>query len=383
MSESPGGRPKHGGNRRETARRYGYQLQDLLDFSANVNPYGPPPAVYEAINEALPEIDRYPDNDDSLKERLAAYYEIRPENILLGNGAADLIYYLADRLRPTRALIPVPSFSEYEWATMASGGVVVRLPLERDFGLNTASLREQLPHADLVWLGNPNNPNGSLTSKSVLLSLVTKAPGTTFLIDEAFMDFVPQARDFSLLKEASIRPGLLVLRSLTKFFSLAGLRVGFLVGEKKIIEALEKAKAPWSLNCLALAGAAAALKDLKFAPRSRRLIANERRLLDQALVRTGHLTPFPSETNFMLVRIDSPDWDSVTLTKALAEKRILIRDASSFRGLDRRFIRLAVRQEAENLRLIQVLRDTMASRGPSDAQRVCQPEGYEKRPDVR
>lgn len=345
----------HGGNRRETAERHGYPVRELLDFSASINPCGPPAGVLAAIDEARADIGHYPDDHDSLKTKLASHHGVAPENILLGNGTTELIYYLADRLRPKKLLVTAPSFAEYEWAVLAAGGVVLRSRLQHGFSLDEQDFLNKSAESEMVCLGNPNNPTGSLISRDFLHFLLNRPASPQLIIDEAFMDFVADGDTYSMLQEAARRPGLLVLRSLTKFFSMPGLRIGFLVGEKKAIRELERRKNPWSLNCFALAAAAAALDDQDFAGRTQGLVAAQRERLFQRLRVLPALRPFPSAANFILVRIDDPAWDAAKLLEALGRQRILIRDASSFAGLDDRFVRVAVRSETDNERLVEAL----------------------------
>ncbi len=347
--------PPHGGDVYHLARTLGLELADLLDFSANINPLGFPPGIPEAVQEALKAIVHYPDRRClDLRRELAAYHGLSPEQILVGNGSTELIYLAARVLAPRQALIVAPAFSEYEHALEAA-----RVPVT--FKLTSAAqnftLTEPLEPqgADLVFLAHPASPSGVLVAPEVLLETAAalEAAGACLLLDEAFIDFAEEA---SLKTQLARFPNLLILRSFTKFFGIPGVRLGCLLAAPSLIERLAAIQEPWSVSSLAQAVGRACLRDRDYMARSRALVSREREHLLAGLAALPGLEPFPSAVNYLLVKITRPEWTAASLQKALLAQRIVIRDASNFRGLDERFFRLAVRRREENKRLLEALK---------------------------
>jgi len=346
--------PPHGGDVYHLARTLGFELRELLDFSANINPLGFPPGIHEAIRQALPEIVHYPDRRClELRRELAAYHRLTPEAILVGNGSTELIYLVARALQPRKALIVAPAFSEYQHALEAARvPVAVQITAEADNFTLTEPLNPQ--GADLVFLANPASPSGVLMTPEVLLESAARldAAGAHLLLDEAFIDFVEEA---SLKTELARFPRLLLLRSFTKFFAIPGMRLGCLLGAPEIISLLAELQEPWSVNTLAQAVGLACLRDLDYMARSRAFVQQEREYLLQKLNSLPGLQTFLSAVNYLLVKITRPGWTAAALRQAMLAKKIVIRDASNFLGLDERFIRLAVRGREDNRQLLQAL----------------------------
>ncbi|MEW6189053.1 MAG: threonine-phosphate decarboxylase CobD [Actinomycetota bacterium] len=356
----------HGGNRLEVAWAHGHPLDQLIDFSANINPFGPPPSVFESIRENLSEVAHYPDHESrGLKKALAEYLSVKPSSIILGNGSVELIYLLTSYFRPRFALIPAPTFCEYELAIKAVGGGVIhiRLKKEEGFTIPTEEILEALPRVQMVFLCNPNNPTGNLLAGEDLLKILERADElkVVLILDEAYMDFVEKRERFSLNREAEKRDNIFVLGSLTKFFALAGLRVGYAIANPKYVEELNSIKNPWNINCFAQVAGVSALRDIEFMRQSRIKIRENRHHLFMALSDMKGLKPYPSQANFILVEIEHRDWDSKRLQNELARRCLLIRDCESFRGLSRGFIRLAIRTREENEKLIDALKEILSS----------------------
>lgn len=354
----------HGGNLAEMKEKYG-GVTKLIDFSANINPFGPPAGVYEAIFANLSRVVHYPDlGYKELKQALSSYLGVEPENILLGNGSVELIYLLVNYSRPQRALAGAPTFCEYELAVKAGGGEVTYFELkkEQNFSFPLRGVIDALPNVQMLFVGNPNNPTGNLIPRQELLKIidVARSLGVIVIIDEAFIDFVERRSNFSLVQEASQRDNLIVLGSLTKFFSLAGLRLGYAVANRCLVKKLDLSKYPWNVNCFAQVAGIAALRDKSFISESKRAIKESRQHLFEALSRTGFLKPYPSEANFILIEIEHPGCSSIWLKEELLKQGFLIRDGSSFRGLNDRFFRLAVRSKLENEQLVQALREILS-----------------------
>ncbi len=354
ISALPENPPPHGGDVYHLARTLGLDLSELLDFSANINPLGFPPGMVAAVQQALGEIVHYPDRRcQGLKEDLAAYHHLRPEEILVGNGSTELIYLAARALRPKKALIVAPAFSEYEHALNVAGAPV-------DFQVTTEAQNFTLDRppdprgADLVFLANPASPSGALLPPDLLLELATRldAAGIFLLLDEAFVDFVEEA---SLKTRLAQFPRVLILRSFTKFFAIPGMRLGYLLAAPQLINRLAAVQEPWSVNTLAQAMGRACLRDVDYMARSRGLVSREREYFLEGLKSLPWLQPFASAVNYLLVKITRPDFTAAGLRQALFSRKIVIRDASNFRGLDTRFFRVAVRAREENQRLLDAL----------------------------
>lgn len=350
----------HGGNVEAIARQYGLREEKIIDFSANINPLGPPSKVIKALKEHLSKIARYPDPETiKLREELSKYLKINPENIIVGNGAVEVIYLICRTLRPRKALIVVPAFSEYESALGSVGCRIKFFPLKPkdEFRLNIKELLKNIENIDLLFLCNPNNPTGELINKADLLKIieVARKRGVFVVVDEVFMDFVESAEAETLIYETVEKDNLFIIRSLTKFFALPGIRIGYGIGNKRLLEKLKIHKEYWSVNVLAQIAGIAALKDKEYIKKTKKLIPKERKFLYHRLSKINGLRPYPSVANFILCRLSTNRVNSAIIRKKLLQKNILIRDCSSFRSLNNSYIRIAIRTHQENLQLINFL----------------------------
>lgn len=356
----------HGGNIEATVREFALSRSEIIDFSANINPLGYPPQLPEIIKSNIDRILHYPDSKAiTLREKLAERFSLDPQTILVGNGSTELIYLLPRALNPKSAGLITPAYSDYERALKQAGSAItfIHTKEEDDFALNTLELALE---TEMVFLGNPNNPTGCLLEKDFLLEVIRNNPKALFVIDEAFIDFLPRPQEYSLMKEAVELPNLVVLRSMTKFFALPGLRLGYLVSSPQIVESLERYKEPWTINILAQAAGEHIIFDDEYIRQSRDFISTEKEFLYQELAQIRPFYPFKPSANFILIlmadcglqnkksAIRNPQ--SAILRKALIKEGFLIRDCSNFRGLDGRFFRLAVRTREENTGIISALR---------------------------
>jgi threonine-phosphate decarboxylase len=352
--------PPHGGDVSQLARTLGLNLADLLDFSANINPLGFPPGLAAAVREAMAEIVHYPDlRCLQLREDLAAYHRLSPEQILVGNGSTELIYLAVRALRPNRGLIVTPAFSEYEHALK-----VARVPVEfhpTDAAHNFTLHEIPEPQVDdLVFLAHPASPSGALLAPELILAAAARveAAGAYLLLDEAFVDFVEEA---SCKIHLGRFPRLMILRSFTKFFGIPGMRLGFLLGGPELLARLAEAQEPWSVSTMAQCMGRACLADLDYMEQTRTLIKGEREFLRQRLAELPGLMTFPSAVNYLLVQLTRPGARAAHLQRQMLAHRVVIRDASNFRGLDERFFRVAVRSREENERLLAALKACLES----------------------
>jgi threonine-phosphate decarboxylase len=348
------GTPPHGGDVYHLARSLGIPLSELLDFSANINPLGYPPGLPGALVAALAEVVHYPDRRClDLRGKLAAYHHLSPEEILVGNGSTELIYLLARVLHPRQALIVAPAFSEYE-AALRVAQVPVEFHLTPEAHCFTLDQPFNPRGADLVFLANPASPSGVLLAPELLLAVAAAldAAGAYLVLDEAFVDFVEEA---SLKNRLARFPRLLILRSFTKFFGIPGIRLGYLLAAPELIGRLAAVQEPWSVSTLAQAAGRACLADLDYMARTRALVRQEREYLYNRLAGLPGLKPFPAAVNYLLVKLTGPGASAARLRQELLAHKVVIRDASNFRGLDARFFRLAVRRREENDRLLTAL----------------------------
>jgi len=345
----------HGGD----SFRYG----DVVDFSSNVNPFGPSRKAVAALRAAAGDIRDYPDPDSvELKEGMAAYLGVAPESVTVGNGSTEVIKNFCEVfIRPgDRVLLPVPTFSEYRVYLDLYGAEVAVLPLGRDFSLPVEEIKEGMEGARAVFLCSPNNPTGRLIPEGDLEDILETAErqGVLVFLDEAYIEFT-EGR--SLCRRAAASPNLFVLRSLTKFFSLAGLRVGFGVACPELIEYVEKVRIPWNVNRLAAAAALASLEDRKFIEEARAKVRKERAFLGKGL--SALFQVVPSDAHFFLTSLEGRGITAPELREALLERGILIRDCSSFEGLGGDYFRVSIRKRGENRLLLGALRDVVEGRG--------------------
>jgi threonine-phosphate decarboxylase len=347
--------PPHGGDVYQLARTLGVAVQDLLDFSASINPLGYPPGLDQAVLGALQEIIHYPDRRClELRRDLAAYHGLEPEQILVGNGSTEFIYLLARALEPRQGLIVAPAFSEYE-AALRVARIPAAFHLTGEADNFTLGGPLDPRGADLVFLANPASPSGALLPPARLLEVVAAldGAGVYVLLDEAFVDFVEEA---SLKVQLSRFPRLLILRSFTKFFGIPGVRLGYLLAAPELTRRLAAVQEPWSVGTIAQAVGRACLADKEFMAQTRIVVREERQRLFNDLAALEGLKPFPGAVNYLLVKILRPGWTAAHLRQDLLRHRVIIRDASNFRGLDERFFRVAVRRREENDRLLEALK---------------------------
>ena len=349
----------HGGRVYEAARHWGIEPHQVLDFSANINPLGPPLAVLSAIEDALTPFSLrvYPDAHNFVRA-IADKHRLMPDEIVVGSGAASLIFAVIHALSPKRVLILEPAFVEYSRASAAVNAQITTALLteERGFTPDFESLLRAVKerHFDLVILNSPHNPTGASYPRNELLSLINAAEGhnTSVLLDEAFIDYAPQA---SLVSLAATKPHLIVLRSLTKFYAVPGLRIGYAVCAAKSAGRVREQIDPWSVSTVALEAGRVALDEVEFDVESRRANAVAREEFAGALRSIG-LEVLPSAANFLLGKLPHGG-SGGDLQGWLESKRILIRRCDLFHGLGEAFIRLAVRSSSDNVRLVCLIEE--------------------------
>ena len=341
-------------------RRLGLHPEELLVFSSNINPYGPPPAVAAALQAAAtPEmISRYPDRLSlELRDLLAEFHALAPENILVGNGTADILWLIGLlHLQQQRVVIIGPTFGEYanvaqlmraEIITVCHPGWMQRgdtfIPGPTTLDDTARALTTARPH--VVFLCNPNNPTGQALDEAALEQLYAAAPAALWVMDEAYAEFMAAPVGTAAWSE---RGNWLVLRSMTKDFALGGLRLGYVVGAPPLIAALQDAQSPWNVNAFAQLAGAICLHNLAWRNETLAQLRQHSRQLRTALADVG-FAPLPTTLNFFLLPVNNPP----TLRQALLAQRIVVRDCTSF-GLPH-YIRIAVQQPPQNQQLVEVL----------------------------
>ena len=360
----------HGGNLRQLAQSVGLAAGDILDFSANINPLGPPEHLRQLISRTVQDLVHYPDPDCiALLKSASAFYGVAEAEIIAGNGSTEILYLLPRAFSATRAVVPVPAYADYARASELSGLVVEKFPLrEQDhFRLDLDALEKRLQGNELVFLGQPNNPTGMYADADSLRNLAKNNAKSIFIVDEAFADFIEGMDRLTRLRPAN----LIVLLSLTKFFAIPGIRLGLAVADRDIIARLRALTPPWSVNTFAQAIGEAALADRQYTEKTRTYVQAARRQLSESLQSLEGLTVFPGQANFLLVRIDRHDTDAPALARRLLNQGIAVRVCENFDGLDSRFFRIAVRTDRENERLLSALSDVFgAARKPAKQRRT-------------
>ena len=344
----------HGGDWMGYRQRFG---RDALDFSANVSPLGLPEGVARAIREALPQADRYPDPlCRTLRAALSRAEGVPMEQILCGNGAADLIFRLAWAVKPKKALVTAPTFAEYAAALDTVGCEVKRFTLreENDFAPTDALVSAVDESIDLVFLCQPNNPTGQLAEPALVEKLLRRCGecGAVLAVDECFLDFLPDAGQWTakpLLKSGN----LLILKAFTKLYGMAGVRLGYcLCGDEKLLEKMQAAGQPWGVSSLAQAAGTAALGETAYVKRVRALIAQQRPVLADGLRALG-LRVIEGRANYLLFAAPAG------LNEKLRPLGTQVRSCANYPGLGPGWYRTAVRTAPENARLLEIMKEVL------------------------
>jgi threonine-phosphate decarboxylase len=355
--------PVHGGDVEAVAREYGVPVDELLDFSVSINPFGPPRSVMERLQRDAADpvaLARYPDPTYAeFRSALATHFNVPLACIAIANGSAALFGAVIRAIQPRTCLLPVPAFGEQQRALAAAGCRIEPFPL-RDadgFRLDTRALCRAIADCrpSMCVLTNPHNPSGALATVAELLAVVRVAGEcqVQLLIDEAFIDFAPSE---TLAAEATSSAHLVVLRSLTKFYGMPALRVGLAVSTPEMAARIGAQLPAWPVTTLAAGAAVAAVGDDDYARRTLRAVAEDRQHLREVL-RRRDVDSYESAANFLLLHLPAQGPNSTELRAQLIRHyRIVVRDCYSFDGMDDgRFIRVAVRTRAENDRLVEAL----------------------------
>jgi threonine-phosphate decarboxylase len=349
--------PLHGGQLYQIAERFGVPASDLLDFSANINPEGPPAAVFSTLRESLDDpsvLTHYPEiGESALRSAIATHTGVNSENIAVANGFVPLLD-AALRVLPIRScLLPVPAFVEYRRTLTRADVEVIPQVLTPESGF-LYDVHDMVSGShDAILFANPQNPSGVLCDLDVLLELVarTAEKNVYILLDEAFIDYCPEE---SLTREIDRFPNLIVFRSVTKFFGMAGLRVAYAVASTELSRRFQEAIAPWSVTTLASIAAGVAVRDEAYAKRAIAL-NRERRNQLQTTIEKLDVHVYPSAANFLLLRLPASIDGQELWERLIREHHIVLRNCVNYESLPDRHLRSAVRTHAENERLIDAL----------------------------
>lgn len=342
----------HGGNI--------YQYENCLDFSANCNPLGTPESVKKAAAESLERISEYPRvGCGPLRKAIGEYEGIDGENILCGNGAAEVIFSLCRAVKPQNALVPAPTFAEYEQALRSVDCRVEYgyLKEEEGFCLKDSFLEmihdylEIHDHLDMIFLCNPNNPTGVLTEREILLKIleICVQKNILLVVDECFLDFVREPERYTLKSQLALHKNLFILKAFTKRYAMAGIRLGYgMCADRELLERMETVTQPWNVSTVAQEAGIAALKEQEYVERGRQLIFRESEKLKRQMEALG-LKVFPSQANYLFFKGPTGLFDDCV------REGILIRSCSNYPGLGEGYYRIAVKRPEENTRLIMTL----------------------------
>ena len=342
----------HGGDIRGAAEKSGRNEAEFLDFSANINPLGMPPGVREAIIESLDRSLNYPDPfcrrlRAALSEKLG-----QPEDyILCGNGGAELFFAVVMAVRPKKALVTAPAFSEYERALGTVGAEVqyYRLKEEQDFRIQEDILEQITEDTDMIFLCNPNNPTGQTTEKELLIRVMNRCNkcGTILVLDECFIEFLEEPERYECREYLTQYPNVVIIKAFTKIFCMPGVRLGYALCENAALRKRMRAMLqPWNVSVTAQEAGVAALVDCEaYLKRTREYIKKEKFWMTERMRKLG-LNVWGSEANYIFFK------GKAGLYEKALKSGLLIRDCSNYEGLTEGHYRIAIRSEEENERLI-------------------------------
>lgn len=359
----------HGGNIYKIFREK--NIDKILDYSSNINPYGVPENLKKEIFEKLFVLERYPDPDYiELREKIAEKNNLNIENIIVGNGATEIIFLFMKILSPKKVLIVSPTFGEYERAikasTLANDSLEINyfeLKETENFVLNVKNLETELENNyDLLILCNPNNPTGQFLKLKKLEEIlkICEQKNTKLFIDEAFVEFVEDWENESIINSKENKENLFVIRAFTKFFAIPGLRLGYgICFNNNLLKKMLEKKEPWSVNNIADLAGKTVLDDENYIQKTKEWIKDQKKYMYENLNKIEGLRAYKTEVNFILLKIEDnllkKGLDVKNLRKKMLEKGILIRDASNFIYLDKHYFRLAIKDKLNNEKVIETL----------------------------
>ena len=351
----------HGGDIYTASKEYGILRSSILDYSANINPLGISQSLRSTLEASIDSLINYPDPEcRDLRYEIGKYLNVPMESIITGNGASEVIFLLLEVLKPRRVIIPSPAFCEYEKAAAACGADIEYFELmEKDeYVLDMDRFLPAISMGcDAIILCNPNNPTSGLISKEDLIRLVRHAAdrSVNVILDEAFIELTVGGNNNSIVEALRENANLFIIRAFTKVFAVPGLRLGYVLGDSRTIHEMWNKKLPWSVNGFACEFGKFLSISMEYLIETSVWLERELEWFYDKLSSFSSLKPYRPYTNFVLLKILDKDLRVGELKNKMAEKGILIRDASNFKFLDDRFFRIAVKDRESNTRFLKVL----------------------------
>lgn len=352
----------HGSDLEKIEAIYHIPRNEITSFAANVNPIGISPKLRSTLAEHIDDITGYPEREyTSLRKSIADYVDADFKNIIVGNGSSELISLFIQNLKPTKALILGPTYSEYEREVTLSGGTsrYYRLDETNSFSVRVENLAKQLNESiDLLIICNPNNPTSTAISRKDMRKIldICKENGIYVLVDETYVEFAEDIRSITSIPLTQYYNNIIVLRGISKFFAAPGLRLGYAVcGNRDLMKSVVKRQDPWSINTLAAIAGEIMFSDTEYIEATRKLISDERRRICERLDQIKDVNYYDPKANFILVKILNDEITADDVFEAAIQKKLMIRDCSDFPFLDHKYFRFCIMLPEKNDELLEVI----------------------------
>lgn len=349
----------HGADINSAAELYGLEADKIIDFSSNINPF-----IVESMDKivaaGVENLQKYPDiKYRRLRKNIADYLRVEDSYIIPGNGATEIIYLLMRNLSGRLAIIN-PTFSEYRKGAEIAGLSVVDFVMDwkKDFKLDLDEIYRRKDEFDSIFICNPNNPDGSVREIKKLLEFAEKE-GKLLIVDETFIEFADSEKDRSLVNMVEKSKNLFIIRAVTKFFGIPGIRLGYgISSNRELLQKMYDEKEPWTINSFADSASDFIFKEEEYIRKSKEYFSKERVCMINEINKIGGIKAFNSDANFILVRFENRNVLDVK-ENLLKRAGLLIRDASNFIGLDSSFARVAIKNHEQNTVLVDALRSVL------------------------
>ena len=356
----------HGSDLEKIEKVFGIKKENIVSYSANVNPLGISHKLREVLSQHLDAITRYPDREyTKLRQCIANYTGAQMENIIMGNGSTELISLFIQTNHPKKAMILGPTYSEYERDINLGGGTCIYFPLkeENNFQMDVNALCHQLDdNLDLLVLCNPNNPTSSAITRKEMRRILDACMehGIFVMVDETYVEFAPDEKNVTSVSLTNYYSNLIILRGTSKFFASPGLRLGYAItGNRDVAKEINTRKDPWTINSLAEIAGQIMFQDQDYIRETKELITSERARLYQELSSWDTVRVYEPQANFILMKILKEGVDAEILFEHCIRKGMMIRNCSTFPFLDSQFIRFCIMSLEDNDRLIDAFRELL------------------------
>lgn len=356
----------HGSDLELIEQEYGIPKEQIVSFSSNVNPLGISYKLRQSIIENVDKVTTYPDRDCvELRQALGEYCGAPMEQIQVGSGVTELISMCIETVKPKKALLIEPTYSEYERVIKNNGGEVVSFPVkeEDEFQLDVDKLCDTLEDAyELLIICNPNNPTGKAVKQEELRKIFQhcKSHNIYVMVDETYVEFAEELEQITAIPLVNEFDNVFVLRGISKFFAAPGLRLGYMINSnKEVKEYIDKVKNPWTINTLAAVCGAEMFRDMEFIEKTRSFMAEEKKRLLEILGGITGLKVYEPTANFVLMKILNPKVTSEMIFEHCIKEGLMIRDCSSFAGFGSEYIRFCICMPEENTKLMEKLREVL------------------------